>query len=56
MIDKYIIHNINQEDVESCSNCGNVFRVELIKESSDYNDFGFRYCPFCGTVKDQLAF
>ena len=51
----YNIRESVQEEAENCKNCGNVFRVELLKESSDYNDFGFRFCPFCGTVSDELA-
>ena len=34
--------------VEVCENCGNVYRVSLLKEGDDWNDFGQRYCPFCG--------
>ena len=33
-----------------CENCGNVYRVDLLKEGDDYNDFGRRYCPFCGVL------
>jgi len=34
--------------VEVCENCGNVYQVNWLKEGEDYNDFGQRYCPFCG--------
>ena len=34
--------------VEVCEYCGNVYRVSLLKEGDDWNDFGQRYCPFCG--------
>ena len=33
-----------------CENCGNVYRIDLLKEGDDYNDFGQRYCPFCGVM------
>lgn len=36
-----------------CSNCGNVYIVTHIKEGEDWNDFGFRYCPFCGMERDD---
>ena len=49
------IQEVNKEEVKICENCENVFKVELLKESPDYNDFGFRFCPFCGTLKDELA-
>ena len=50
-----ITQELNQEDAETCSNCGNIFRIELIQKSSDYKDFGYRYCPFCGLLTDEYA-
>ena len=51
--------NINQtmidEEVETCSNCGNVYRIEMLKEGENWNDFGYRHCPFCGLVIDLYA-
>jgi uncharacterized Zn finger protein len=51
--------NINQimtdQEVVTCPNCGNVYKVELLKQGDDYNDFGYRYCPFCGLVTDEYA-
>ena len=51
--------NINQTmtdlEVETCSECGNVYKVELLKQGDDYNDFGYRHCPFCGLVTDEYA-
>jgi hypothetical protein len=38
------------DKVEICENCGYVYRVCLFKEGDDYNDFGQRYCPFCGRL------
>jgi hypothetical protein len=39
-----------KDDEEICENCGNVFRNELLKIGDDYNDFGQRYCPYCGLL------
>ena len=51
--------NINQtmtdQEVETCSNCGNVYRIEMLKESENWNDFGYRHCPFCGLITDEYA-
>ena len=51
--------NINQTmtdlEVETCPDCGNVYKVELLNQGDDYNDFGYRYCPFCGLVTDEYA-
>ena len=43
------------EDAEICQNCGNIFKIIWFKEGDDYNDFGYRYCPFCGVMTDELA-
>jgi len=37
---------------DTCSVCGNIYRVDLLKESDDWNDFGYRFCPFCGDMTD----
>lgn len=39
-----------QPDAVICPNCGNVYRIERLKEGHDYNDFGQQYCPFCGLL------
>ena len=46
---------LQDSEIETCENCGNVFRVELIEEGDDWNDFGFRHCPFCGMETDEYA-
>jgi len=43
------------EDSTICDICGNVYRVELLKEGEDWNDFGYSYCPFCGEMTDDHA-
>jgi hypothetical protein len=35
-----------------CEICGNSYEIECIKEAEDSNDFGYRYCPFCGAMFD----
>ena len=37
-----------EDDATTCEHCGNTYRIELLKEGEDYNDFGDRYCPCCG--------
>ena len=39
-----------EEERIICKNCGNVFEIRWLKEGDDYNDFGQRYCPFCGLL------
>jgi hypothetical protein len=39
-----------RDDAEICGNCCNVFTIALLKIGDDYNDFGQRYCPYCGLL------
>ncbi len=43
------------EEAEICPDCGNIYKTIWLKEGDDYNDFGYRYCPFCGAMTDELA-
>jgi len=38
-----------------CEICGNSFEIDWIKEGAEYNDFGYRYCPFCGAMFDTIV-
>ncbi len=40
--------------MHECETCGNIFKIEWIREGLDYDDFGYRYCPFCGAIFDTL--
>ena len=46
---------MQEEEAEVCSSCGNIYRIELLKEGEDWNDFGYRHCPFCGLITDEYA-
>ncbi len=41
------------QEAEICENCGNIFKILLLKESEDWNDFGIRYCPYCGLLTQE---
>ena len=43
------------DESELCEGCGNIYRVNHIKKGDDWNDFGYRYCPFCGMLVDEYA-
>ena len=48
--------NAMEEDtVEVCRNCRNVYKVIWLKEGDDWNDFGYRHCPYCGLVTNEYA-
>jgi hypothetical protein len=40
---------LSGDDAEICPRCGNIYRVVWMNAGDDYNDFGQRYCPFCGS-------
>ena len=45
----------SDDETEICPQCGNIYRVILLKEGDDWNDFGYRHCPFCGLLIDEYA-
>jgi len=47
--------SMSDENVEICENCNNIYRLIWLKKGDDYNDFGFRYCPFFGFIVEELA-
>ena len=42
-------------EMETCEQCGNVYKLVWLKQDDDYNDFGLRHCPFCGLLIDEYA-
>ena len=55
MAEESMNQEMYEEEAEVCSGCGNIYRIELLKEGEDYNDFGYRHCPFCGMLIDLYA-
>ena len=43
------------EPIDTCKNCRNVYKDLWLKVGGGWNDFGFRYCPFCGTETEEFA-
>ena len=46
---------MDNEKAEVCQNCGTIYKIVLLKEGDDWNDFDYRHCPFCGLLTDELA-
>ena len=46
---------ISGKMVNICKNCGNIHLNIWLKKGDDWNDFGFRYCPFCGMQTEEFA-
>ena len=38
-----------------CKGCNNIYRNIWLKVGADWNDFGLRYCPFCGEQTEEFA-
>lgn len=50
-----MVRAVFEDGAEVCQNCANIYRVVWLKEGDDYNDFGYRHCPFCGVLIDEYA-
>ena len=55
MAEEIMNQAMQEEEAEVCSSCGNIYRIELLKEGDDWNDFCYRHCPFCGMLIDEYA-
>jgi hypothetical protein len=40
--------------MEVCQACKTIYSLEILKPGEDYNDFGIRYCPYCGNPTQGL--
>lgn len=38
-----------------CQHCQNTYILIWLAQGDDYNDFGFRHCPFCGLLTDEIT-
>ena len=43
----------NPAGLHTCPNCDNAYHLSLIDQGRDWNDFGQRYCPFCGCMEPE---
>ena len=43
-----IIETMSMDNLDRCPSCGNTYLLVLLQHGINYNDFGDRYCPFCG--------
>ena len=41
---------VKEANPSTCRDCGNKYEVNWVEEGEDFNDFGTRYCPFCGAI------
>ena len=51
-----IIETMSMDNLDKCARCGKVYLLVLFKEGENYNDFGDRYCPFCGLHTEAFCF
>ncbi len=43
-----MIETMSMDKLDKCLCCGNAYLLVQLKDGDNYNDFGDRYCPFCG--------
>jgi hypothetical protein len=46
---------ISEDKLDICQRCKNAYILIWLTEGEDYNDFGLRYCPFCGLLIDEIT-
>ena len=42
------------EQIEGCPRCKNQYIVIWLNKEDEFNDFGDRYCPFCGFITEAF--
>jgi DNA-directed RNA polymerase subunit M/transcription elongation factor TFIIS len=53
--DDQVKEAMSGEKIELCQKCKNQYILIWLKQGEDYNDFGFRHCPFCGLVTEEFC-
>jgi hypothetical protein len=38
----------------NCPDCGTRYQITLLKSGENYNDFGMKFCPWCGDLTQGL--
>ena len=46
---------ISNTNVNLCQRCGNTYVIVWLRQGRNFNDFGDRYCPFCGLLVDEFT-
>lgn len=46
---------ISEDKLDICQRCKNAYFLIWLAGGEDYNDFGLRYCPFCGLLIDEIS-
>ena len=46
---------VSPDKLDICQRCKNAYILIWLNEGEDYNDFGFRHCPFCGLLTDEMT-
>ena len=47
--------NPNWVKIETCTHCHNHYVVLWLQQGPNWNDFGYRHCPFCGWAFDEIT-
>jgi len=49
-----MIQAMEDPDICICQNCKTVYKLETLKPGEDYNDFGNRFCHYCGNLTESF--
>jgi len=45
----------NFASIKCCAHCKNHYVILWLREADNWNDFGYRHCPFCGMAFDETT-
>lgn len=45
---------MDENENQVCENCSNIYQIVWVEKGENYNDYGLRYCPYCGILTDLL--
>jgi len=46
---------LSNNKMDVCQSCENIYLIIRFKQGENYNDFGDRYCPFCGLQTEEFC-
>ena len=51
---KFMKQAMQDQQICICQKCGTVYQIKFLKQGEDYNDFGNRFCHYCGYLTESF--
>ena len=51
---KFMKQAMQDQQICICQKCGTVYQIKLLKPGEGYNDFGNRFCHYCGNLTESF--